>query len=243
MQAFSFRAHGIWFMLNYKEDSDGNICKVQANDIEICMLIVSCVRPLGRSGECYHFRLFVSSSGAPLNAFLSFFLFPHWIEPLLHGWQCYVISVSRMFPNSRPSHTVTKGSRGVTSDTDRHMLEDTGSCPSAEGSDRETWRGLSVQPCWWISRHLTDKERPASKHSKGKWRRWWGKMGVGSNVVTAATRAVVVCHSFSLSFFPSQCCSKLPKHVLWKTQIILGHFLVEKKNFIKMQRYNFWTNR
>lgn len=233
MQAFFFQAHGIWFVLNYKEDSDGNICKVQANDIEICMLIVSRVRPLGRSRGMLPFSPFRLIRWSASKCFSSFFLFPHWIEPLLHHWQCYVISVSRMFPNSRPSHTVTEGSRSVTSDTDRHMLEDTGSCPSAKGSDRETWRGLSAQPCWWISRHLTDKERPASKHSKGKWRRWWGKMGVGSNVLTAATRAVVACHSFSLSFFPSQCCSKLPKHVLWKTQIISYYFLVKKKKIHK----------
>lgn len=53
------------------------------------------------------------------------------------------------------------------SDTGRHMLEEGGILPVCS---------LSMQPCWWISRALSDKKR------QGSWQHWGGKeIGNGQN--------------------------------------------------------------
>lgn len=115
-------------------------------------------------------------------------------EGPLHHWQWCVISVSAMFPNSRPSHGITKGSRGVTSDTDRHMLEGHWELSIHREKERAIERlgAYQLNLAWWISRHLTDKERQANK----QWEKKEEMVGeIGSDMVTA----VVLC--LSITFF------------------------------------------
>lgn len=146
-----------------------------------------------------------SQSVTFIECFLFFsFLFPPSNEllptspasvSLLHHWQCRFISGSRRLPNSRPSWAVTHRSRCATV---------TGRQTHVRGHRdlsiyRETWRGLSVQPCWWISRHLTDKERQASRQ---KTKEIVGEIG-GCDAVTATFGAVVVCLSVHVAGWSS----------------------------------------
>lgn len=153
LEAFSFQVLSIWlvpecnggqwqktYIYIISHNNNNTNCKNQQVTIKCtcssyCRLCWFCPSSLlFTQWSVQHFEI--------LSDFLSFF-----IKSPLHHWQWCVISVSAVFPNSRPSHGITKGSRGVTSDTDRHMLERHWelSIYREKESDRETW-SLSAQP-------------------------------------------------------------------------------------------------